>query len=570
MAEQNQVSTKVSKKKLSRFPLFDFAQISKDWSYYLNILSGAFKKIARRFLSIDFGQAFVKIAYVESKKDNLILLNYDLKKILSTQENRQEIVDFINNFLKINSITEKELYLTISDIDSIAIKYTTLPLIPKKEIKDALKWQVKEEITFDLEGALFDWQIYKEYTDKEGAKKIEVVFAAAKKEIIDKYLSIVRDCDLHPARISAAPFNYGNLLTRIETDRSQVQSILDIGYEQAILCIYMNNKLNFIRPLPFSSDKLTRSLTSTLFSDKGSFKLSYEKAEEIKEGLGIPKDDLILEGNISSTQIRSLMRFFLEGLVRELMRSLDYFKSNFQVQNPSTLYITGGGGSLKNLDEYLSKELNINVYKLPIPGCIDTGAIPREELDKSQNQIMSALGAALAEVRAINLLPREIKTQRIEFIERASLRLIATTIGAILLFSFFFVQLQMRDYKDRLKLSQIHLETIKEIKVLKQNTDLKENLIDKIQEGRIPVDGLLKVIGALIPHNIILDELLLGQDKHILILRGTASGGPDVSTSVINFIEEIETSSFFIEAQLVSSKRVGAVQKFEIHCDLAH
>lgn len=528
-------------------------------------------KKKRRFLSIDFGQVFVRAVYIESLGPRFTLLNYDFKKIPSIVENRGELVNFINNFITKNSILGKELCLTISDSDSIVVKHLILPLIPKNEIPEAIRWQLKGDPSLDSENTILDWQIVKEYTDEEGAKKNGMMCILVKSEVIDKYLSVARDCKLMPVRISSCHFNYIDILRYIQGNPPLV-AILDIGYKETTLCIYNNNRLNFIRSLAFSFEKLTQSLIETLTEDKGKILLSYEKAEEITNALGIPKDEnLILQDNIQAIQVISAIRSLLEGLVKELKRSFDYFSSNLKEKQPSALYLSGGGANLKNLDWYLNKELNINVSKLPLPNCVNVQALDNEKLSEDQNLIMSAVGAALSGPGEINLLPQEIRTQKAELIEKVSLRIVAIVLGAIFLFSFLIFKLQVRDYKKRLTNAQIHLQIIQEIKSLKEKIDSRDSLVNEIQKNTVPADGLLKVIAAKLPNNIILDGLLLEQKEHKLILRGVILENENIVESVLaNFIEKLEGSSFFTDVTLVFSKKRDRGQEFEIGCDLAH
>lgn len=534
------------------------------------LLSSILKKKVKRFVSIDFGRAYVKIAYMESWDKNFKLLNYDFKKILSNEENRRDIVEFITNFLKTNAVVEKEAYLTIAEPDSVIIKNLTLPAMPKTEILEAAKLELKDGFSFDLEDAIFDWQIVGEHTDEEGAKKNEIMLILAKANFIDKYLSIVGNCDLIPLAISSGPFNYAHLL-RYDEKGSAICALLDIGYKDTTLCIYKNAKLVFLRRLTFSSDKVTQSLTATLTSDAGKVELSYKEAENIKQTSGIPQEEAqMLENNIQAIQVVSLMRPLLEELVRELKYSFDYFTLSLHEQTPSILYITGGGANLKNLDKHLNKELKINVSKLPFPDCIDKQALQQEKLDRDQNQIISAAAVCLADAGAINLLPEEIRTQKVEFIEKVSLRLVAITAGAIFLFSLFIVKLQISDYQNRLKNARVHLETIRGIEVFKEKANQRENLLNKIQIKGVPVDGLLKLISTLVPDDIILAELFLERGRGNLVLKGVVAASEDIAESVLTeFMERIESSSFFAEASLLSSNKIGTAQGFEIKCDLA-
>ncbi len=551
----------------------DIETVKKQFQDVIDPILGAigYNKKPRRFFSIDFGEAALKIAYVESNAGKSKLLNYDLKK-LSKEEAKEETVEFINSFISSNSISEKEVYLTISNADSIAIKPLMLPVVPKQEILGAAKWQLKEEVAFDLENALIDWQVVKEYIDEDGAKKNQITFILVEKEILDRYLSIVRSCNLQPIKISVAGFNYANIIKGQEREVSQIKAVLDIGFQESRLFVYNEGKLQFVRVLPFSSDRLTRSLTGVLISDKGKLQLSYEQAEEIKLNFGIPQDEAaMLKDDIRAIQIISLMRPLLEGLVRELKRSFDYFTSTFQEESISTLYIAGGGSGLKNLNGFLNNELNIDILALPLPDALEVPEALKEKQSIPVSQMSSCLAATLKGPEGIDLLPREVKAQKVEFIEKVSLRVVAVAVAAVFLFSLFVVKLQISDYKNRLKNAQVHLQTIDEIKLLNQKIIAKEQLLDKIQKDKVPVDGLLKLMTTLVPNNVILNEFIMNQERHTLVLSGAITEQVAAAeTTLTIFMEKLEASSFFKEATLVSSSKTIDAQKFEIKCDLVH
>lgn len=518
-------------------------------------------------LSVDFGQLFVKVAYLECSGENFKLINYDSKKILPQEKNEVEAVEFINNFLRVNSIAARRAYLTISD--SVIIKHLVLPKVPKNEVLGAIKWQLKEEASLDLQRCAVDWRVVKEYVDEEEAGKQEIVLITVKDEIINKYLSIFGKCSLNPIGITCNPFNYANALSCLE-EKTETRAILEIGYSDSNLCIYGDNKLRFIRKLNFSSEKLISSLTLTLISDKtDKIQLSFEEAEHIKDAFGIPQDEsIILKDNIQAIHIISLMRPLLEELVRELRYSFDYFISKFKSEDILNLHLAGEGANLKNLDWYLSKELKINVSKLPIPGCIDTRSIDAEKLYRDQSTIINALGAVLVGRGGINFIPPELKMQRIELVEKAFLRMVAFAASLILLLSIFMVRFQLGNYKKRLMNARAYLQAMGEVKVIMQKLEPLESLVSKIQKDRMPVSGLLKLISSALPPQAILEELFLDQDSHSLTLKVVISGDRNNANRVLAMLmKNIKASPFFIEPQLLTSKQEEESGIFEIRCN---
>ncbi|UCG35818.1 MAG: pilus assembly protein PilM [Candidatus Omnitrophota bacterium] len=534
-------------------------------------LSKIIKKGPKEVLSIDFGRGFVKIACLQPLGHNFKLISYDIKKITSFADNRDEVLEFINNFIQTHSIKGKGIYVTLSDPDSIIIKRLTLSGVSKEEeILKAAKWQLQEGLSFSIEEAVLDSRKIREFTDEEGVKKIDILFVLAYAQALRQYLLVIKECELIPIIASLGPFNYSYLLKRISPQEEETQALLDIGQYNSTLCIFKGSELTLARTLSFSSEKLAKSLTSSLTSDKGKISFSYEEADRIREEFGIPKDDTVeLKKGVNAGQVMSLLRPVFDELIRDFKFTSYYYTSNYQEKAPSKLYITGGGANLKNLGNYLKKELGVEVAQLPLPDCILTEEAQRKDLEKNKNQMMSTLGAVFATFGAVNLLPSEFRSLRREFIEKAALRVFTFGMWAIFLAVLLIVYGQFQGYKNKLKYSHLHLQNIQDIQGLKNQCVFRENLIQKIQRGRVPVDGVLKVISALITHDIILNRLSFNQENDTLIFKGSVSASGEIAAlKLTDFMKKIEASSYFKDTQLVSSERFGEVQRFEIKCIL--
>ena len=221
------------------------------------ILKGGPKKV----LSIDFGRGFIKIVCLQPLGYNYKLLAYNIKKIASFAEERDEILEFINNFIKVHAIEAKEIYVTVSDPESIITKRLTLSGISKEETLKAAKWQLQEGLSFPMEEAVIESRPLGEFTDEEGVKKSEIMFVVAYARALRQYLLLINECKLIPTIASTGPFNYSYLLKRINPTQEKTQALLDIGQHGSTLCIFKGSELTLARTLSFSSDKLTKSLT---------------------------------------------------------------------------------------------------------------------------------------------------------------------------------------------------------------------------------------------------------------------------------------------------------------------
>ena len=263
----------------------------------------------RRLLAIDISSNTVSLVYREVTAQGFRILNYAAFKNVSSEN----IVQEVNDFCRKNSVRNKEVLLSISQTDSVSIKYLILPELPADELIGAAKWQLKEEVPFDIEHAYLEWQIVKEFTDEEGAKRQGMVFIAIKKETVDQYVSVLAQCHLRPLGITSSSLNYVHLIT----DAPAVFAVLEVQENDATLDIYLNRRLSFVRILPFSWQKIIQSLTEILVSDQGKIELSCDDAENIVTVCGVPDHDAqVISGNIRGSQVTAMLRPILEALTR--------------------------------------------------------------------------------------------------------------------------------------------------------------------------------------------------------------------------------------------------------------
>ena len=254
-------------------------------------------------------------------------LAYAIGEFDARQKTTEEISAFLKQLLENNSLTAKEAALSISDPESIFIKKLTLPQMPKDELLNAVKWQLKGQIPFAPDEGISDLQIIREYTDSEAAKKVELFCIFAKKNIINKYVSAAMACGLSPVKVSSSVFNYPGTLNLLSTN-PEISAILDIGQAHSQVSIYQKNQLIFFRSLNFSSEKLTVTLIGALVTDSGKVEINMHQATELLQKFGILFDDhQVFEGGIKANQIIGLIRPLLETVTKELSRSFEYFQS---------------------------------------------------------------------------------------------------------------------------------------------------------------------------------------------------------------------------------------------------
>jgi hypothetical protein len=156
------------------------------------------------------------------------------------------------------------------------------------------------------------------------------------------------------------------------------------------------------------------------------------------------------------------------------------------------------------------------------------------------------------------------------FLKFKSKLFIVISIGLIFASFWLIIELQIQDYKKRLKIAQLHLQSVEEVESIKQMLDSRESLINDINLGKVPPAGLLKLISAVIPPSTILNELNFDQSSQILQLRGVVMTSKDLAAQALNeFRDGLGNSKFIRETSLINSQDEQGLSHFEIEAKLA-
>jgi type IV pilus assembly protein PilM len=368
------------------------------------------RNTGRIFLCVDFGESFIKVAYLHNHQGAYTLLGYGLMEFGATQKNEQDVSRFLKQLLENNSIRAREVVFSVSDPEGVFIRKLDLAKMPQDELLETVKQQLKEELLIDPEKNGWDFQVIREYIDPEGRKRIKLLCVFVKKDIINKYIQAVTACGLIPRWISTSVFNHGGTLATF-SDPAQVCAILDIAGTHSDLAIYQNNKLSYVSDLEFSTEKLRAALVGILATQNERVEINMQQAKELLSQYGIPPDPtMILERGIGGQEIILLVRPLLERLIAQLREAFVKFEAENSL-GVRRLYITGGGANLKNLDVYLAEQLKMKVSELPLPSSLSLGKVDVNKFSLETNQLAGVLGLGMVS-GGVNLLPPGINTRK--------------------------------------------------------------------------------------------------------------------------------------------------------------
>jgi len=513
-----------------------------------------FSKKAEQVLVVDIGSKLTLIDVGIKREINVNALKVvETRLIASLPEKNEIILKSLRDFITENNIQHKNAILK-PYLNSVLIKRMQLPAVPHSELLDAIKWQLKEEVSFDLSKAVLGFAIIKESTKEDGAKVLDIMCALADEGEVANQVSLLKQSGLTCLSVGLSAFGYEKIAEKYLTqEKDKPIGVLHLTDEQCYITIYNNKKLEFYRELPISLDKLKESLRGVLVSDKGRIELQASEAEELLFSVGVPEEGSNYKDKLNFTQILSMLRPILERLAGEIKRSLTYYDSQFEGGDVAAIFVAGSALGIPNIDTFLGKELSLDVKKISLSDKIGVSStIKLEDLLTKY----ASLGLAFDHTDNINLLPQEFRSEKIEKFEKVSLRWIAFIAFMLLIVSYLFAKWGVGAYQRRLNNAVLHLNVLSEVKEIKVKFDELDNFVVGVKNLELPTGMVLKKLSNIAPRELFLNSLSLNVNSKTGSMSGLVKSinkNPDAILT--KFLRDMESSGYFTDANISSVEK---------------
>ncbi len=539
----------------------------------------------QEIIGLDIGSHSMKLVGLKMTSKGPFLTRIGMKEIPPDQKEKdvKAFSEILKTLVKEVNLKTKKVHLVVSG-SGIQVKRLTVPSLPKTELKEAVRWEIKNSLPFPVETAQIDFHTLNEYVE-DHIKKLDLLAVACPKSMIDQTLSIAMAAGLQPVHLDIGPFALWNLLlTWNQIKKEEITGVVDLGAEKTGIYIFKDRTLQFSREATPAGSDLTRAVMEGIGSE-GESGVLFERAERIKQEMGIPLD---------SSKISFLVRPVLEKIVMEIGRSLEYYRSLFNEEKIDRLILTGGGANLKNMGTYLSHELHLPVESLnPLERILfDPKQVDTESLKPIGSTFTIAIGIATAQPKRIELLPlREPLLSKTKVVKSISV-LIPGVVLLIFLTIIGYMNAQLRTLQRERDEKMV---SIKDLDGLQQKMRLLKEKEIKIKENlslfpssimiSIPYQEILKEISNQLPDHATLTLLSIqpkaksprGEDpsdegKEIHLSGLVFGSETNCLTSLALIIERLEKSSFFKNVRLISTDENKLYNRnsaeFNIRCDI--
>lgn len=550
-------------------------------------------------IGLDIGSHSIKLVGLKMTSKGPVLTHVGIKKIPQGEgEDLNFVSETIKSLYKEVGLKPGKVRLTVSG-SGVNTRRITIPSMPKAELKEAVRWEIKDHLSFPVESAKIDFYILDEFVE-DNVKKLDLIVVACPDNLIDRTLSIAEGASLQPVHLGVDPFAHWNALLAFDRlEKEKVVALIDLGSNKTDIHIFKDGILQFSREVTPAGEDITSAIMEGTVSEEEPH-LLYERAEKIKHEIAIfskASPERKDTEAINLSKISFLVRPVLEKLVAEIGRSLDYYKSQFHAERIDRLLLTGGGANLTDIASYLSGELRLPAEQF-VPFrkiLLDSKKIDPQvvkSLDQMSSLFTVATGVALPETKRIELLPVKPSYWSKARLEK-SIPVVSALILLLVFLSIFWkmsghVADLQRERDD--KMAKIKtLETLQAKLVLLKDKEkqIRQNLsvFPSSMIVNVPFQDILKAVGLIVPDNVTVTSLSV-QDKsktskeepqtnegRELQIKGLAFGSDfQCLTALAQLIERLEKSPLFKDAKLVTAEENKLYNQpgteFEIVCDI--
>ncbi|MGD8226478.1 MAG: type IV pilus assembly protein PilM [Desulfobacteraceae bacterium] len=317
-----------------------------------------------QLIGLDIGSHSIKLVEIEDSKKGRVLKNFGIiglpqNAIVEGSIKEMEIVSSaIKNLLKHLRIKNKNVASSISGY-SVIVKKISISQRSDAELEATIPDEAEQYIPFDISDVNLDYEVLPsaagaketEKGDKEGEKEeiMDIMLVAAKKDIVEDYVSLLQLSNLNPVVLDVDAFALQNAFEISADETSGCYAIVNVGAEELGINAIKEGISIFTRDSSYGGSQITEAIMSK-------FDVSHEEADRIKLG-GVKMDQ-------ERAAMEEIFTSVVSGWVQEIKRALDFLGTTYPDESIEKIYVTGGSCRIPGFQKYLEMETDIPVEEL--------------------------------------------------------------------------------------------------------------------------------------------------------------------------------------------------------------
>ncbi|MBT8068904.1 MAG: pilus assembly protein PilM [Gammaproteobacteria bacterium] len=292
----------------------------------------------------------------------------------------EAISNAISRAVRASGTRAKNCAIAVSG-SAVFTKTISLPAdLAEADIESQVQIEANQYIPYPLDEVSLDFEVLG--PSPRNVDLMDILLAASKSENVESRQDAIDSAGLKAKVVDVEAFAIANAFELIRNrdgvNRNDAVGFFDIGYDLTTLLVIKGGRVIYTRDHPFGGHQLQEEIQRRydMTAEQAAF---FERNEEAPQDF----EEEVLEP-------------FQLNIVHQISRALQFYASSNEYSNISTIYLSGGGASLKGLAPMVQQELGMTTRVAdPVTGLDLAQNVAVTVLKRNANNLMIAMGLAL-------------------------------------------------------------------------------------------------------------------------------------------------------------------------------
>jgi type IV pilus assembly protein PilM len=262
----------------------------------------------------------------------------------------QAVTDALRELWVRGGFKSRKVWMGVGN-QRVVVREIALPIMPDKELRQSLGFQVQEFIPMPVDEAVLDYHVIDEI-EVDGRQMLRLLLVAAQKAMVDTLVAAATSAKLEPMGLDLVPFAMvravGATGAGMELEATGGEAVVDVGAHVTNIVVHAAGETRFVRILPSGGRDITVAIARALSVED-------DVAERLKRGERVDGVDIPPE------QVHDIAMQRATQFVDEIRSSLEFYTAQTQGARIDRLLVSGGGSKLEGFLDILRQRIPVSV-----------------------------------------------------------------------------------------------------------------------------------------------------------------------------------------------------------------
>lgn len=249
----------------------------------------------------------------------------------------------------------RQVIASVGGDTSVAVRVASMPRMERKELDDAMQWELDRQTPFPVDQVIFDYQVINPSTEAEG-DTMDVFLAVAQEDMVDALVDALGGAKLTPVHIDVEPLAITRALVDVAENGYQDQAVMvvHIGATTTEICVESRGWVTFVRTLPVAGNTLTDAVREHITGDEAQAEQAKRQFANLAEETEPAEED----GDIARVRqaVQEAISQPIFDLADEVRRTVEYYQRQHREEPIQIVLLSGGSAVIPGLAEFLQGE----------------------------------------------------------------------------------------------------------------------------------------------------------------------------------------------------------------------